>query len=329
MHGKIALEEHFATADTIKDSQRYFTTDAWPACRDRLLDIHDQRLARMDRCGIEFSILSLNAPAIQAIADPKKAIEIAQRANDFLAEQVAKRPDRFAAFAALPLQDPDAASRELHRTVTEMGFVGALVNGFSQVGNEENATYYDQPEFWPFWGEVAKLDVPFYLHPRNPLVSQQLAYRDHPWLLGPAWAFSPETGVHALRLIGSGLFDKYPQLTIILGHLGELIQNNIWRTTHWASSNGKNPLGVKAKLPFIDYFRKNFYLTTSGNFRTIAMRNAMDEIGADRVLFSSDYPFEEMEEASQWFDAAEIGENDREKIGRENAKRLFKLETLA
>ncbi|MBY8608804.1 MAG: amidohydrolase [Burkholderia sp.] len=325
MQDKIALEEHFATPDTIGDSERYFTADIWPARRRQLLDLQEERIERMDACGIGYTILSLNAPAVQAIADPRRAIDVARRANDLLAEQVARRPERFGAFAALPLQDPDAAARELDRAVTELGFKGALVNGFSQIGSADNATYYDLPQYWPFWGEVERLGVPFYLHPRNPLPSQQLAYEGHPWLLGPGWAFSPETGVHALRLIGSGLFDAYPSLQVILGHLGELVQNNIWRTSHWASATGKNPLGVKAKRPFIDYFREHFHVTTSGNFRTIAMRNAIDEIGGDRVLFSTDYPFETMEEASTWFDAAEIGDNDRQKIGRDNAKRLFRL----
>ncbi|TDN69985.1 amidohydrolase family protein [Paraburkholderia sp. BL10I2N1] len=325
MQHKIALEEHFASPDTIGDSQRFFTGDIWPQRRRQLLDLHEERIERMDACGIDYAILSLNAPAVQAITDTQQAIDVARRANDLLAEQVARRPDRFGAFAALPMQDPDAAARELVRTVSELGFKGALVNGFSQIGSVENATYCDLSQYWSFWGEVARLNVPFYLHPRNPLPSQQLAIEGHPWLMGPAWAFSAETGVHALRLIGSGLFDAYPSLQVILGHLGELVQNNIWRTSHWASASGKNPLGVRAKRPFIDYFRENFYVTTSGNFRTIAMRNAIDELGSDRVMFSSDYPFEAMEEASGWFDRAEINDNDRQKIGRDNARRLFRL----
>lgn len=325
MKNKIALEEHWSSPDTLGDSEHYFTPDIWPARRRQLLDVQEERIERMDACGIGYTILSLNAPAIQGIADTKRAIDVARRANDLLAEQVIRRPDRFGAFAALPMQDPAAAARELERTVSELGFKGALVNGFSQIASEDNATYYDLPQYWPFWAEVERLDAPFYLHPRNPLPSQMLAIEGHPWLMGPAWAFSPETGVHALRLIGSGLFDTYPKLQVILGHLGELVQNNIWRTSHWASANGKNPMGVKAKRPFIDYFQKQFYVTTSGNFRTIAMRNAIDEIGSDRVLFSTDYPFETMEEASEWFDHAEVCENDREKIGIENAKRLFRL----
>ncbi|NIJ08154.1 2,3-dihydroxybenzoate decarboxylase [Sphingomonas vulcanisoli] len=325
MQNKIALEEHFATADTIGDSEPYFGRDVWPTKKAQLLDLQDERLRRMDACGIEVSIVSLNSPAVQARADAALAIDIARRANDQLAEQIARRPDRFRGFAALPLQDPEAATLELRRAVEELGFVGALVNGYSQTGSMDKAVYYDLPQFRPFWGEVERLDVPFYLHPRLPLASQQLATEGHPWLMGPAWQFSVETGTHALRLIGSGLFDEFPKLTVVLGHLGELLPFNIWRTSHWASADGRNPQGIPAKKSFVDYLRQNFYVTTSGNFRTLAMRNAMEEMGTARVLFSSDYPFEEMEEAATWFDAAEIGENDREAIGRDNARRLFKL----
>ncbi|RRE04493.1 amidohydrolase [Mycobacteroides abscessus subsp. massiliense] len=325
MEGKIALEEHFATTETIGDSQEYFSADIWPERRRQLLDLNSERLDRMDACGIGYSILSLNAPAVQAIPDPAQAAAVARRANDELAEHVSAHPTRFGAFAALPLQDPDAATTELRRTVNELGFKGALVNGFSQIGSPENATYYDLPQYRDFWAEAERLGVPFYLHPRNPLDSQKLGYRGHPWLLGPAWAFSQETGLHALRLIGSGLFDAHPNLTVILGHLGELVTTNIWRTSHWASPDGKNPMGVATTTPFIDTFRRNFYVTTSGNFRTIAMRNAIEEIGADRVLFSTDYPFETMEEAATWFDQAEIGENDRERIGHRNAAKLFNI----
>jgi predicted TIM-barrel fold metal-dependent hydrolase len=325
MQDKIALEEHFASPDTIGDSEHYFPTKIWPERRKELLDFQEERIERMDKCGIKYAILSLNAPAIQGITDPKQAVEVARRANDLLAEQVTRRPDRFGAFAALPMQDPQVAAKELERTVSKLGFKGGLVNGFSQIRTADNATYLDLPQYWEFWAEVERLDVPFYLHPRNPLPSQMLGIEGHPWLMGPAWEFSRETGVHALRLIGSGLFDAYPRLQIILGHLGEFVQNNIWRTSHWASPGAKNPMGVKAKRSFMDYFRENFYVTTSGNFRTIAMRNAVDELSSDRVMFSTDYPFEAMEEASEWFDHAEICENDRVKIGRDNAKRLFRL----
>ena len=195
MQGKIGLEEHFAIPDTLSDSAGFVPQDYWRELESRLLDIHEKRLRLMDAHGMEMMILSLNAPAVQAIAEAKKANEIARRANDFLAEQVARRPRRFQGFAALPLQDPDLASRELERCVKDFGFRGALVNGFSQLG--ERTLYYDLPQYWPFWGVVATLDVPFYLHPRNPLPKDAAIYEGHRWLMGPAWAFGQETAVQS------------------------------------------------------------------------------------------------------------------------------------
>ncbi len=154
---------------------------------------------------------------------------MAKQANDALAAEMRKRPDRFAGFAALPMQDPEAAAAELTRCVKELGMVGALVNGFSQVATPDNVTYYDLPQYRPFWRTLEALDVPFYLHPRNPLPSWARQYEGHSWLLGPNWAFAAETALHALRLIGSGLFDECPRLKIVLGHLGEGIPVQLWR----------------------------------------------------------------------------------------------------
>ncbi|HCD83605.1 MAG TPA: gamma-resorcylate decarboxylase, partial [Agrobacterium sp.] len=249
----------------------------------------------------------------------------ARRANDVLAEECAKRPDRFLAFAALPLQDPDAATEELQRCVNDLGFVGALVNGFSQEGDGQTPLYYDLPQYRPFWGEVEKLDVPFYLHPRNPLPQDSRIYDGHPWLLGPTWAFAQETAVHALRLMASGLFDEHPRLNIILGHMGEGLPYMMWRIDHrnaWV----KLPPRYPAKRRFMDYFNENFHITTSGNFRTQTLIDAILEIGADRILFSTDWPFENIDHASDWFNATSIAEADRVKIGRTNARRLFKLD---
>jgi predicted TIM-barrel fold metal-dependent hydrolase len=169
------------------------------------------------------------------------------------------------------------------------------------------------------------LDVPFYLHPRNPLPQDSRIYKDHGWLMGPIWAFGQETAVHALRLMGSGLFDKHPRLQIILGHLGEGLPYNMWRVDHcngWVQGRHNYP----ARKKIADYFYANFHLTTSGNFRTQALLNAMMEIGADRIMFSTDWPFENIDHAAIWFDAAAISENDRLKIGRTNAIELFKLD---
>jgi 2,3-dihydroxybenzoate decarboxylase len=325
MNGKIGLEEHVAIPDTLQDSAGFVPGDYWKELSRRLLDIHDDRLRQMDANGMAMMILSLNAPAVQAIPSRPKANEIAMRANDFLAEQVAKRPDRFQAFAALPMQDPDLASRELERCITQLGFKGALVNGFSQVDTAENVVYYDAPQFESFWGTVERLDAPFYLHPRNPIASWAQIYDGHPWLLGPTWAFGQETAVHALRLMASGLFDRHPGLKIILGHMGEGLPYSMWRIDNrnaWV----KVPKSYPAKKPLADYFNANFYLTTSGNFRTQTLIDAMLEVGADRILFSTDWPFENVDHAATWFDAASISEADRMKIGRGNAVKLFKLD---
>ena len=324
MKGKIGLEEHFAIEDTISHSKGFFPDTIWEELRGRLVDLHGRRLKLMDEHGIEMMILSLNAPAVQAIPDPKQANELARKANDFLAEQVRKRPDRFQALAALPMQDPDMASKELERCVKDLKFIGALVNGFSQVNDPNNIVYYDLKQFWPFWGVVERLDVPFYLHPRNPLPQHAKIYDGHPWLMGPSWAFGQETAVHSLRLMGSGLFDQYPKLNVIIGHMGEGLPYSMWRVDNcnaWVENRHNYP----AKKKIADYFQQNFHITTSGNFRTQALINAMLEIGSDRIMFSTDWPFENIDHAAIWFDAATISEEDRIKIGRTNALKLFKL----
>jgi 2,3-dihydroxybenzoate decarboxylase len=324
MQGKIALEEHFAIPETAEDSMGYFPQAVESEVRARNADIHGRRLALMDEYGIEMMILSLNAPAVQAITDTARAAEIARKANDFLAEQVQKRPGRFQGFAALAMQDPDIAARELERCVKELGFRGALVNGFSQSGDADTVLYYDVPQYRSFWATVERLDVPFYLHPRNPVPRDARIYDGHPWLLGPIWAFGQETAVHALRLMASGLFDVHPKLNIILGHMGENLPYGIWRVDNsnaWIPNRNKWP----AKKRLGEYFSSNFFLTTSGNFRTQALMNAMLEIGADRIMFSTDWPFENIDHAADWFDVCPISENDRFKIGRGNARRLFKL----
>jgi 2,3-dihydroxybenzoate decarboxylase len=323
MQGKIALEEHFATAATLADSQ-VFGAHVWSELGPRLTDFQDKRLRLMDASGVELMILSLNAPAVQAIHDVQRAIHVAREANDLLAGEIARRPDRFAGFAALPMQDPEEAARELTRCVKELGFVGALVNGFSQAGRADSALYYDLPQYRPFWRTVAALDVPFYLHPRNPLPGSIPGYDGHNWLLGPNWAFHAETAVHALRLIGTGLFDEHPTLRIILGHLGEGMPAYLWRIDHrneWMKARHR----YAAKKWVADYFRENFVLTTSGNFSTSALNQAIAEIGVDRVLWSADYPFEDISDAAEWFDAIPFDEAERRKIGRTNAQKLFKL----
>ena len=320
MPAKIALEEHFVSSETLDAS---YGAGGSPDFRFQLEDIGSRRIAEMDRGGVELSILSLVGPGIQAIPDIPRAIGVARRANDYLAEHIAKYPKRFKGFAALPMQDPQAASQELTRCVKELGFCGALVNGFSQIGTVDSSVFYDLPQYRPFWATVQELDVPFYLHPRSPLSTHQPAYEGHPWLTGSIWGFTADASIHALRLMGSGLFDEFPKLKIILGHLGEGLPCSIWRIDNRISRTlGARP---KAKLPIGHYLRENFYITTSGNFRTQTLTEVMLEVGADRILYSVDYPFEDMAIAGSWFDRAAISESDSSKIARGNARQLFRL----
>jgi 2,3-dihydroxybenzoate decarboxylase len=318
--GKVALEEHFVLAETMDAS--YAVRDLHPETRSRILDLGSGRLADMDRGGLDICILSLTAPGVQGIPNVKEAIAQAQRTNDYLAENIARNPKRLKGFATLALQDPEAAARELTRCVRDLGFCGALVNGFSQIGEADSAVYYDLPQYRPFWATVQELEVPFYLHPRDPLSAKQQCYEGYRWLAGSPWGFAVETSIHALRLMASGLFDEYPKLKVILGHLGEGLPIGIWRVDNRINRGSGAP---SAKLPMSHYLRENFYITTSGNFHTQALTNVILEVGADHILYSVDYPYEDVVEAKEWFDHAAISDSDRMKIGRSNAQKLFRL----
>jgi predicted TIM-barrel fold metal-dependent hydrolase len=325
MKGKIAFEEHFAISETIEDS-RSFAGDSgeWQAFTRRLVDLEDQRLDAMDRTGIEVAILSLNAPGVQGIVDPEAALRVARRANERAALAVSGHPSRYAALAALPMHDPRVAATELIRCVEELGFKGCLVNGFQQSGHRDHVQYYDQPEYRPFWATVAELDVPFYLHPRMQIPSRAQNYEGHPWLMSAPWGFAVETSIHALRLCGSGLFDDLPSLRICLGHLGENIPFGLWRLDarmrfSRRSYRGERPLG--------DYFRDHFHITTSGNFNDAAFRCTLEVIDPQKVYFSADYPFETMDDATEWYDSTDVvTPEQRRMIGRGNAIRLFDLD---
>src|SRR5271165_694301 len=323
MTGKIALEEHFLLPETAEPDSSLGYALFTPELRAQLQDMGSGRIAEMDRGGVELAILSQPGPGIQAIPQIPQAIAGARRSNDYLAEHIAKNPKRLKGFASLPLQDPQAAAQELTRCIKELGFCGALVNGFSQVGEEDSAVFYDLQQYWPFWETVQQLDVPFYLHPRSPLPKHQPAYEGHAWLTGSIWGFAAETSIHTLRLIGSGLFDEYPKLKVIVGHLGDGLPCNIWRIDNRvARTLGARP---KAKQPIGFYLRENFYITTSGNFRTPTLTEVMQEVGAEHVLYSVDYPFEDMAVAADWLDHAGISDADRGKIASGNARKLFRL----
>lgn len=322
MKGKIGLEEHFAIPETLECSERYFEKDVWPIFSGKILDLMKNRIDEMDKNGMDMMILSLNSPAVQAIYNKKQAIEVAMKANDTMAEAIQKNPTRFRGLAALPMQDPDAAIKEMHRAVKDLGCVGVLVNGYSQIDTEDNYKYLDDPMYLPFWEELEKLNVPFYMHPREPMPCNMGMYEGHPWLEGAAWAFGVETATHTLRLMCSGIFDKYPKLKLILGHLGETLPFCIWRTQNRINKTGR---GIPAKKTLSEYMSKNVWCTTSGQFRTPALWNTIMEFGSDHILFATDFPFEEVSDACTWFDACSISETDRLKIGRQNTIDLFNL----
>ncbi len=325
MKGKIAFEEHVAIEETLGNT-RAFASDSgkWDEFARQILDLGAERLEHMDRAGIEYAIQSINAPGVQAILDTGEAIAAAKKGNDKLAEAAARHPDRFGAFATLPMQDPDAAAGELTRCVKEMGFKGAMVNGFTQKDVPDSAIYYDIPEYRDFWATVRDLNVPFYLHPRMQIPSRAQNYDAHPWLMSAPWGFAVETATHSLRLCGSGLFEDYPDLKIVIGHLGEFIPHALWRLDARMRFSRR---GYRGKRPLGEYFLKNFVVTTSGFFHDPAMRNTLEVMGADKVLFSADYPFEQMQDAADWFDSSAVmSDEERVRVGRTNAIELFDLD---
>jgi predicted TIM-barrel fold metal-dependent hydrolase len=330
---KIAVEEHFnflsapshaSGSVDLEGLVRSMDYDrAWSAIvNERLTEFEAQRLAAMDASGISTAILSHTVPGVQGIVDATTAIAAAREANDFLAEVVARHPDRYAGFASVPLQDPNAAAIELERAVRRLRFKGVMVNGYSNIGDARTGEYLDEPKFLPFWEAVAALDVPVYLHPR-PALDQRI-YDGHHELIGATWGFAPETATHALRLVYSGLFDRFPAVTLVLGHLGETLPAFAWRIQHCFEYN---PSDKRVERRLQDYLADNFCVTTSGNFNDQALIGAILTIGADRILFAVDYPYEMMEPAARWIEQAPISENDRRKIAAGNARTLFRLET--
>jgi 2,3-dihydroxybenzoate decarboxylase len=317
---KIGLEEHFvlpASAGQMRGGLPSTGGVSLPADLEaRLTDLGEGRLAAMDAYGIDVQVLSQSTPGIQGETDTAKAISMARRVNDYLAEQVRNHPDRFAGFASLPLQDPKAAADELERTVTQLGFKGAMVNGHT------HGEYLDEQKFWVVWERAQALGVPIYLHPANPLPDQMKIYEGYPGLLGATWNWTVETATHALRIICGGVFDAFPNATLLLGHMGEALPYVLRRVDDgWKGSPQSKQL---QHLPSY-YVKKNILITTSGNCSTEALLCALLALGADHILFSADYPFVPLQNMVQFIETAPISEIDREKICHLNAERLLKM----
>ncbi len=319
---KIALEEHFWTdgfPHTGKIGADLFEPWFLRAIGARLPDLSELRLAAMDEAGIDLAVLSLNSPGVQAERDHARAVSEARRANDFLASEIAKHPTRYAGFAHLPMQEPDAAARELERCVRQLGFRGALINGHT------NGRYLDDATCLSFWETVQALAVPVYLHPVHMPVRPPVL-EDYPGLAASMWGWTAETGGHALRLVLSGLFDRFPDLNIILGHMGEALPYLLWRIdSRFKIYRPK----VELARPPSEYIRRNFFATTAGTCQAEALICAMQALGADRIMFSVDYPLEDGAQAARFIEAAPISEQEREMICFRNAARLLRLNAPA
>jgi predicted TIM-barrel fold metal-dependent hydrolase len=313
----IALEEHYWDQEVATHFKERGPEMRIPALQERLFDLGALRIKEMDEAGIDLQVLSHGAPATQRL-DPETAVPLARRANDRLHEAVKKHSGRFEGFAVLPTADPKAAADELERAVTRLGFKGAMIHGLT------NNLFIDDKRFWPIFERAQALDVPLYLHPAVPHKAViDVYYKDYldqfPGLMTAAWGFGVETATQGIRLVLSGVFEEYPGLKIILGHLGEGLPFYLWRIDMALARQGNR------KTPFRDTFREHFWITTSGNFSTPSLLCCVMEMGADRILFSVDYPFVPNPPGVKWMEHVPLGPEDRAKILHGNAQRLLKL----
>ena len=305
----IALEEHF-WIDELRGRHLGVSHDKWSA---GLGDLAELRLREMDEAGIDLQVISHAPPAAQNFP-PADAVRLTRRANDVLYEAIGRHPDRFAGFAILPTPDPAAAADELARTVEQFGFKGAMIHGLT------HGSFCDEKRFWVIFERAQALGVPVYLHPGTPHPAVAEAYyKNYPAMMAAGWAYTAETATHAIRLILSGLFDAYPNLKIILGHLGESLPFSLWRCDQSLSRGANMP------KRFIDYFRQHFYLTTSGNFSYPALLCSIMELGVDRIMFSVDWPYASNVEARNFIDGVPLAPEDKDKILGRNAATLLDL----
>ncbi len=316
----IGLEEHFLTTELAPysaSSAAITTPGRWAQALRQLLDVTDQRLAEMDAAQLDVQVLSLTAPGIQAEPDVGQAVSRAGAVNDLLAGLIEAHPERYAGFAALPLQDPQAAAKELDRAVNQLGLRGALVNAHTQ------GRYLDDPSMRVVWECAEGYDVPLYLHPANGFDTPHVL-SGHPELIGPMWSWGPDTAAHTLRLVFGKVFDDFPNAKLIVGHMGEGLPFALWRLdSRWGFHDHRGIDLARGKPS--EYLRHNLYVTTSGVCSTPPLVCTLMALGADHVLFGTDHPFEDMATATDFLRTAPIDDGDRAKIGHLNAERLLRL----
>jgi predicted TIM-barrel fold metal-dependent hydrolase len=318
----IALEEHFILpkeesnlppgAHRGNDREKLLGFDVIA----ELLDLGGRRLAAMDAAGIDVQVLSHNQPGCQAL-DADAAIPVAREVNDVLSEAVKAHPNRFAGLAALPTADPAAAVKELDRAVGKLGFKGAMINGHTR------GSFLDDKKYWGIFECAQALGVPIYLHPSMPHPAVVQAYFEgYPELALAAWGFGVDTGAHFLRLVFAGVFDAFPRLTFILGHLGEglpFMLHRIQDQTQLAALRR----GLK-RAP-AQYLTENLVVTCSGNFSPSAFLCTVGALGIENVLFSVDWPYESNSAAVEFLKRQPLGPHDLAKVAHLNAERVLRL----
>jgi len=326
----IGLEEHCLTPELREllgpQIHPYYAVHRWPpALEARLLDLGEGRIAEMDAQGIDMQVLSQVQPGLEHSA-AEQAIPVARAFNDRIAEAVAQHPDRFAAFAALPTADPTASAQELERAVNQLKFKGALINGRTL------DRFLDEEFFWPIFEAAEALGTPIYLHPMPPPKAVYDVYYagfgdDVDFMLSsPAWGWHIETGLHALRLILAGVFDRFPRLQMIIGHMGEVIPFMLARIDDvLGGGTALDPATPRTELTPTEYFARNFHITISGIFADPPLRCAIDTLGADKIMFAVDHPFSDGAVARKFLDRAAITDEERELIAHGNAERLLGL----
>jgi predicted TIM-barrel fold metal-dependent hydrolase len=321
----ITLEEHFVSPGFLAGPGKDFTDQIrnrgprGVRIYEQLQDIGDKRIAEMDAAGIDMQVLSLNAPGVEQ-AEAAEQLSVALESNDFLAEAVKKNPKRFAAFAALAIAAPDKAAEELDRRVRQQGFKGALINGHTR------GRYLDDRFFSPILERAEALNVPIYLHPTIPpkaVVEASFGGFSPPVtavFAGAGWGWHIETAVHLIRMILGGVFDRYPKLQVVIGHLGEGIPFMLPRL------NKNLPTEVtKLNRPIGAYLRENVHYTFGGFNFPATFLNLLLEVGVGRIMFSVDHPYGSMAEARAFLQQLPVSEADRERIAHGNAEKLLGL----
>jgi predicted TIM-barrel fold metal-dependent hydrolase len=333
----IAIEEHFRSAAIDEAARQLIPSVQWDVINgafvsadvnaaapsnpiaSQLKNLGAERLQHMDATGIHVQVLSYASPGTQPLP-AAEAVPLARDANDQLAAAIAAHPDRLAGFATLPTPDPQAAAAELERAVQKLGFKGAMINGRTQ------GRFLDDPRFRPILEAAVDLDVPLYLHPNFPSKAVQDDYYAgfdpvvSSVFASGGWGWHLETGIHALRLILAGIFDRYPRLQLILGHWGEMIPFYLRHVDDILT-----PVSKHLQRRISDYFLQHFYVTPSGVFTLPPFLLTLQIMGADRIMYSVDSPYCAGDQARTFLETAPISPADKEKIAHGNAEKLLKM----